>query len=163
MIIFDEDIFDYDKEKMTVIGHGCNCLGAFAAGFAGLVAKKYPLAKVKYKQYVESNTFPDFLAGSTNLVMVEKNLVIANMFTQILPGKHAKISYIMKALDNLTTFFNKDVNIRIPMIGSGIGGLDPEDVLYNLLELVNVPDVYIRSADGHKISDEIVQKHQKFN
>ncbi len=161
MIHLDKDIFEYDKEKLTIIGHGCNCIGSYSAGFAGVVANNYPEAKWKYYAHIEANEdYPRFLAGTVNLVKVEDNLIIANLFTQVQPGPNAKIGYIIEALDKLTSYnFGKDVDIRIPMIGAGIGGLDPDDVLWSLLYLSGDLDVYIRSADGHKISDEVVAKH----
>lgn len=111
------------------LAHGCNCRGAYAAGVAGLVRKKFPIAYDSYKVAVEEGRF---LPGSAHMVLVDHAKLVFNLATQVQPGAHADLHLIersvtMAAYAVETLSNNGEVPewsyIRMPQIGCGIGGL----------------------------------------
>lgn len=117
-----------------VIAHGCNCMGVMGAGVAKVVATKYPLAKRKYKAAVSAGVFN---LGYAQFVLDEENdICIYNLATQKQPGKNATKWGVYLAFSNMYEHAaaNNVTRIAIPKIGSGIGGMDWDDVV----EMINL-------------------------
>jgi len=117
-----------------VIAHGCNCVGVMGKGVAKLVATKYPLAKKKYQAAIKAKVFN---LGYAQFVLDEENdICIYNLGTQKQPGPDATKWGIFLAFCNMYehAHANNITRIAIPKIGSGIGGLDWDDVL----EMINL-------------------------
>lgn len=111
-----------------VIGHGCNTLGSMGAGIAKTVQDKYPSIYQEYHKYC---TEMDNIIGTCLLLQDEETgIYIANMFSQIKPGRDAKYTYLYHSLrDTLRQMNELQLNtLALPQIGAGIGGLDWESV-----------------------------------
>lgn len=147
MNIIEGDLFALVKENDggNVIIHGCNCMGAFAAGVAGLVARHYPEA---YDQYQENYKQGLLVPGSAQYVFIDNDLVI-NAMTQVYPGAHAELQLIESAFDKIIVCLKllaersliQYERVWLPAIGCGIGGLTFDQVK-PLFEKLNVLEEY---------------------
>lgn len=122
----------------SVIAHGCNTRGAFAAGIAGQIADKYPLVAEEYKAACRAEKFflgeaqccvgrsPGWLPpveGSGPRRVPDR--LIFNLGTQREPGADASSHAIWLAFANMAErckVWNIS-RVAIPRIGCGIGGL----------------------------------------
>lgn len=136
MILVKGDIFEIAKAMTAypfpdvTLGHGCNMKGLMGAGIAKTVREKYPHAYSAYKIACNEQRYK---LGEVQFVGQQgNNITIANMFTQEHPGPDAKMwaieRAILKAMERDTEKGWK-IPLVIPMIGAGIGGLDPKDVM----------------------------------
>lgn len=109
-----------------IVCHQVNCFGAYG-GLAGAIFGKYPTAKIAYKN--KTTTFkPWDLLGVTQLVRVDEDLHIANMFAQYDFGndcrktEYGSFKYCIQDLVNSIWKMEYN-NIFFPyMIGCGLGG-----------------------------------------
>lgn len=140
------DLFD---TKRDVIGHGVNCKGAFGAGVAAQVAKKYPEAR---QCYLDKYKREGWKPGDVQFVTVADYRVIANMATQEDYGGDGRryVSYrgIAIAFDELLRFCKQGGwGVAIPKIGAGLAGGDwgvIEPLIVEAVERYSVPvDVYV--------------------
>lgn len=144
-LALDADIFaDIDSEateggKRVIIGHGVNVQNVMGAGFAALVAKRYPQVLPPYAQACADGTlFP----GTTQFLGVDAaGTCIANIASQRVPGRDARPDWMRAALSVLYTSVSQypgPVEVRLPLIGAGIGGLIP----------TQAADIIFESADA---------------
>lgn len=107
-----------------IIAHGCNCSGGFGSGVAGQIKEKWPSV---YKAFKRNGTGKD-LIGTNHMIQVEDNLWVSNMYTQIFYGKGGRFAdptAIARSLDGTCLFgTHLLLDVYIPKIGSGLGGLD---------------------------------------
>lgn len=121
MIIHKQgDLFTSDAD---IIGHGTNCIGIMGSGIALQFKQRYPLMHSQYKnlcKYIPVNE----LVGS-GIVCLMEDKPIANIFSQDLPGKHAKYEWAISGIKQVEQFMlqNNMRNLALPQIGCGIGGL----------------------------------------
>jgi O-acetyl-ADP-ribose deacetylase (regulator of RNase III) len=109
-----------------LIVHGCNCQGVMGSGVAKIVKKMYPLAFDAYKTKCDLEEHEQLLGGA-QLVEVDDNLSIANLFTQQFYGKGVRqVSYDAVDVAFESLFLMTDQQIHIPKIGAGLGGGDWE-------------------------------------
>lgn len=118
-----EDIF---KTDCIIIAHGCNCLGAYGAGIAKLMADKFPQSKFEYVNKFKTSGWK---LGEVQFVK-SNNKIIANCATQHNYGGGAKygkvyvdyaaIQTVMEKLYKYSTEHN--LTIAIPKIGAGLAG-----------------------------------------
>jgi len=114
----------FEDGKVTMIAHGCNCVGGFGSGVAGQIAKRYPLVRDKYKQlHKEGGTKLGFFQ---TLYIPEKGWII-NCGTQknYLPRnvRNADYDAIKKTMELLYSFSgNFNTTPAIPKIGCGLAG-----------------------------------------
>lgn len=120
----DTDLFTVEAD---IYAHGCNCIGKMGAGIAASFAVKWPEMLQLYKVHCSKTHNPADLAGSIFWFWTDEKYptMIANMFTQILPGRHAQISFLQRGLRAL--FCLNEFSFAMPAIGCGIGGLKFED------------------------------------
>lgn len=126
------DIFA-ESPAVTVIGHGVNIKGVMGAGFAALVAKRFPDVKSAYVDACRAGTLT---AGRTQVVPVNSHLAIANIASQVNPGADATVENLWAGLDDLyrqAAIVNMPVQVRLPLIGAGIGGIDPITAAHAIL------------------------------
>lgn len=112
-----------------VIAHGCNCVGVMGKGVAKIVATKFPLVKKKYKTAVNAGVFN---LGYAQFVLDEENdICVYNLATQKQPGANASKWGVFLAFANMFEHAaaNNITRIAIPKIGTGIGGMQWDDVL----------------------------------
>jgi hypothetical protein len=113
----------------TALGHGVNARGA-AGGIAAIVFNYYPEASTAYLNAIRPTRQDDNprMLGKVQLVR-SQGLTIANMWTQTEPGPNAKEWAVMSCLHK--TLRQWPGNLVIPLIGGGIGGLDPDKLVHD--------------------------------
>lgn len=124
------DIFETDAQ---VIGHGVNIRGLMGAGIAKQIAKKFPDVKKRYQKACHDGWFDSHGVQFLEPLDASKNnakFYIANIFTQVNPGRHAQYELIDKNVrEALQRMSKADLkSLALPRIGSGIGGLDEDKV-----------------------------------
>ncbi len=130
----------------VIIPHVCNNIGAFGAGVALSIAKKYPAVPLQYKRRVRS-LGPELALGITKFSVVEnsehQHTIIANMIAQDgLPSRANKkplsiphLTYCMADVVYTCSqhFGSTKYDIHCPMFGSGYGGADWESGIVPLI------------------------------
>lgn len=120
------DVTQPITEGNKFIIHVCNDIGAFGAGVALAIGKKWPVVKTKYKEWSNKD---DFKLGNIQHVKVEKDLVVINMIAQhniitinnIPPIRYDALQLCVKKVSDLA-LFNK-VSVNIPyLMGCGLAG-----------------------------------------
>jgi O-acetyl-ADP-ribose deacetylase (regulator of RNase III) len=117
------DLFD---TTCDIIAHGCNCIGAFGAGVAYMVAQNYPKAKDYYMDKFQEDGWK---LGDVQMVMQRDGKYLANCATQdgIFPRNviHADYDAIRLCMEKVKHFAkDKGLSIAIPKIGAGLAGGD---------------------------------------
>ena len=103
------------------------------AGFAALIARRFPDVK---RVYVEACNNGSLRAGMTQVVPVDAELSIANIASQVNPGADATVENLRAGLDDMyrqAALVNAPVHVRLPLIGAGIGGIDPLTAAHTIL------------------------------
>lgn len=129
--------FDITTVERGVIAHGVNCRRAMASGVAGSIRKKWP---VVYEYFMKYPLQAENALGTTQFVQINENLYVANCFTQLNYGrtgaKFASKDAIISSMALVLEFAKqKQLQVYIPRIGCGLGGLDWEDVSAALCQL----------------------------
>lgn len=142
MIHVKGDLFEIariaSQAGQIALGHGVNCRGVMGAGIALEFRDRFPANYTEYRH--QCYLFGDGLAGSSVIVndVLEINkfkfrpITIVNLFSQIETGPDAKINLLTAALIDAFTDLRQQgltIPLLIPMIGAGIGGLTPSQVL----------------------------------
>ena len=140
-----DDIFA-ESPAVTVIGHGVNIKGVMGAGFAALVAKRFPDVKSAYVDACRAGTLT---AGRTQVVPVNSHLSIANIASQVNPGADATVENLKAGLENLyakAAMVGIPVHVRLPLIGAGIGGIDPITAARTILAAADASSANVTTA-----------------
>lgn len=124
------DLFDAPE---LVLGHGVNQQGMMGSGIALQFAKRYPEMEENYIEYCNTMFSEEFSSFRSNIFAwsdEDSEKVIFNMFTQELPGANARLDMILaSAIEALEIANDLDLgDIALPRIGSGVGGLQWDDV-----------------------------------
>lgn len=117
----------------TVIGHGVNTRGLMGAGFAALIARRFPDVK---RVYVQACNDGNLMAGMAQVVPVDAVLSVANIASQVNPGADATVENLRAGMNDLyrqAALVNVPVHVRLPLIGAGIGGIDPIVAAHTIL------------------------------
>lgn len=125
MRVVNGDLFEYPAKA---IGHGVNTRGVMGAGIATVFKKLWPEMYAEYRTLCQSGKlvaggfFPwqDPVSGKW----------VYNLASQDLPGPDARIEWLATAAHSALTHArdNDVIEIALPAIGCGIGGLELEDV-----------------------------------
>lgn len=123
----NENIFDHETIcTAIVVAHGVNTRGVMGAGFAGLVANQYPQVKAEYQQECRSGNLQP---GGVHVARASEHLFVANVASQQVPGRDARVEWLVDGLNALYDLMaaKPDItfDVRMPLIGAGIGGLSP--------------------------------------
>ena len=123
---------DITKLDFDVIAHGCNCMCVQGAGIARTYSELYGTNNPELYP-LEGRRDPNKLG------MIQGNeftpgFWVYNLYTQIYPGANAQLSMVVSTVEKLVDA-HPGLNIGIPLIGAGIGGLKAEDVLKSLIHL----------------------------
>lgn len=119
---------DVFASNADIIAHGVNCKGAFGAGVAAIVARKYPKARHYYQDKFEED---GWRIGDVQFVKVlGKQEYIANCTTQhnfgsndSIPGFHVDYDAIRSCMEKVKEFAkNNNFSVGMPKIGSGLAG-----------------------------------------
>ena len=126
-MIVVKNIFEaWDDGEIDVIAHGCNCFCVQRAGIARAMSDKFDTNNpelFKLEQEIDRSKL-EKIEG----VEMEPGRWVYNMYTQFKPGPNATFEYIQTCLDRLV-LAHPGKRIGIPVIGGGIGGLNPLKVL----------------------------------
>lgn len=111
-------------KKPAIIAHVCNNKGGWGAGFVLAISRKWSEPE---KRYREDKLYD---LGYTELVMVEKNIIVANMVAQ--HGFRSNINPVPlcygpleTCLRNVASFIKHDDlkwSVHMPRIGCGLAG-----------------------------------------
>lgn len=102
-----------------VIVHGCNCRGAFGAGVAAQVAKRYPHVKEAYMSKYRSEGWK---LGDVQFVPLSNHQFIANCGTQDRyggPGVHVDYDAIETCMQKVKEFASGRP-VAMPKLGAGL-------------------------------------------
>ena len=134
---------DITRVTKGIIAQGVNCQGVMGSGVAKALRNTF--GEVVYNTYEFQCTSIQNkrdLLGEVNICSVNKDLVIANCFTQEYYGRgKKKYADVVAIEDALETVFSiaktTEVPIYLPKIGCGLGGLNwNEEVLPILNKLI---------------------------
>lgn len=178
MVVESNDMLDPDvsgtggvNDAPVVIAHGCNLAGGPVHGLAAAVFDSFSEARADWEAItspvLSSGVFDaPVLAGrviewfgSASLVHcgvngAGQNVVVANAFTQVLPGADATSAGVRSGVWSVMEQAREGTVVRVPLIGAGIGGMSVEDSVVSLFAAVQMCSspatlmVYVRAADG---------------
>lgn len=102
------------------IVHGCNCIGAWGAGFVIPLGNKYPEAKRRFKLV---HRLKGDKPGVSDLTGITPSLCICNLYSQRTIGQGAILyDALEEGLKNLKEQIPSDWTIQMPRIGCGLAG-----------------------------------------
>lgn len=122
-----------NKSYTIIVPHVCNNIDVFGAGFAGYIAKYYPIAKENFHLLGNKAVlgYTQFVVANTNK-KTNSQLVIANMIAQnetINKGNPRPINYaaLVRCMIEIKRFITTDksdnsICIHAPKFGSGLAG-----------------------------------------
>ena len=135
--------------------HQVNCQGKMGSGIAKSIKEKWPIVYDKYIEafnYAKGLTFiniSDYLLGSIDIVEVEKDKNVINMFAQEYYGydgrRYTSYDAFWSCLGEIKTNIPKGSKIGFPKgIGCGLGGANWEVIQRMIYEVLdNDYEVYI--------------------
>ncbi|AZV02056.1 hypothetical protein Arno162_16 [Pectobacterium phage Arno162] len=126
----------FKQGHFDVIAHGANCQNIMGGGIAAQISSQFPEAlkadQVFYERMGKEENlrghFPNpAMAGYMSEAHLKDGGMIVNLYTQVTLGRNAKYQYVERACTKLNRWCkgNSITRLGLPMIGSGIGGLDP--------------------------------------
>lgn len=129
--IIKGDLLDLFKQgAFQLIAHGANCCNVMGAGIAGQIREQFPEAYDADTAFYErvkglNESCARGLAGNISTVNTGYG-VIANLYTQLVPGPHASYTLLQNSLENLNRWCKgrSITRVGLPLLGAGIGGLD---------------------------------------
>ncbi len=131
-ILEDTDMFEVGADALA---HGCNVRGAFGAGVAGIMAKKFPEVASGYRSFIGyqgGSEAQERLLGTALIYDGDDDTpIIYNLFTQVEPGPDGRLEEgIRPALKYMLQDAHEQnlETIAMPAIGCGIAGLNWSDV-----------------------------------
>lgn len=119
---------DITLMPFNVVGHGCNCMCVQGAGIAKTFSQLYGTLDYPMEKYRQ----PSKLGHIEGFWNEAHQRWVYNMYTQISPGPNAHLEMVVQTVSELVKRHPND-SIGIPLIGAGIGGLDPVEVIKSLL------------------------------
>lgn len=141
-IIKNDLIQLFKKGYFQVIGHGANCKNLMGAGIARQIQSELPEAfKADCEFYTRmggvDNKPCHGMGGKISTASVEvgdytgkqetKIGRVVNMYTQVQTGAHASYQLLQSACERLNKYCKERsiTRVGLPLVGGGIGGLDP--------------------------------------
>ena len=121
--------------KSGIICHQVNCIGAMGAGLALQIKNKWPVVFKNYKEECKLHAKdPTRLLGKVQDTFISENLVIANCFGQVYPGRNGVMTNydawdeILDKLNDICNFFSLELHFPY-MVGCGLAGGDWNTIL----------------------------------
>jgi O-acetyl-ADP-ribose deacetylase (regulator of RNase III) len=115
----------FQKGKLEIIVHGCNCFGIMGAGLARQVSLMYPYALDVDRGINEKGEMEEALGNYNRLGTYSEvptdDGIILNCYTQFEPGANFEYLALIKVLEQIDLNFSGKT-IGFPRIGCGIGG-----------------------------------------
>lgn len=117
-----------------IICHICNNIGGWGAGFVLALSKKWSEPEARYRAWYKSKD-QSFKLGNVQFVVVEEDIVIANMIGQHLTypiidkdGKTVppiRYNSLEHCLNKVADYANENnCSVHMPKIGAGLAGGD---------------------------------------
>lgn len=148
MIVY-QDLDILALKSNAIIVHGVNTLGKMGRGIALDIRNKYPFIYDDYRKrcayYAENNLTRDIL-GSTCFYTLDEDsdLLLVNLYSQLTigrTGRHASELAIHDGLYVVADYINGmqayEIQIYMPKIGCTNGGLNWEDDVLPMVQLVD--------------------------
>lgn len=147
--IIQGDLFQYIIDnKIAVTAQGCNCFSLQNAGIAKYFSTYFSTDKFEYehekfkgfynklgvinwvKLFYDIDFSTTYFFKDTTIEQRENlnELIVVNCYTQFEPGANAEIVWLASCLKKINYDF-KGQTLAIPLIGGGIGGLNPLKVI----------------------------------
>ena len=110
-------------EELEAVAHGCNCVGLMGAGIAKSIAERYPKMYEEYRDLCKQKKFN---LGDIFVWRSDNGKYVFNLATQSHTGPNAKYTAIQKSIRKMLDYASQHniINIGVPRIGCGIGGLN---------------------------------------
>ena len=103
---FDGDVL---TSTAPIIMHQVNCQGTMRSGVAKAISEKWPIVEEKYKNFCKTLSSEELL-GSTQVVKVNDNQYVANLFGQDKYGYNGKKYTSYDAIDNALKILRKKID-----------------------------------------------------
>lgn len=151
---------DITTVERGIVAHGVNCQGVMGSGAALAVKNKWPLVFENYVRYCETYNKAKDMLGTVQVIAVDNDLMVVNMFTQHKYGRdkvHADPIAVASCIGSVVGLAE---NMALPLfmtkVGCGLGGLNWEkDVLPVLKGLEKLhPHLPINICDTQLVLDE---------
>jgi O-acetyl-ADP-ribose deacetylase (regulator of RNase III) len=115
-------------EGPAMIAHGVNLQNRMGSGVARALYQKWPEVKRRYHARFRGAVRPEL--GWVEFIQVAPGLTVANCFTQEFFGNDGAVYANAKAIDEalwrVACCTSRNLEIHMPKIGCGLGGLDWE-------------------------------------
>lgn len=148
------EIKDITTVQRGIIVHGVNCQGRMGSGVALAIRNKWPEAYNRYMMLCRNTTKKENLLHTSQFVIVDEDLYVGNLFTQVFYGydgkKYADLQAVKRTLEDAFKFAKGlQLPLYMPKIACTRGGLNWEfDVEATVKHYVNkYPDVYLTVCD----------------
>lgn len=128
---------DITKATDGILINGVNCQRVMGSGVARAYFEKWPVVREQYMVWEKSEQ----KLGKVDYVIIEHDkLYVANCWTQEFFGGNGKVyadyTAILATVSQAALFAReRDLVIRTPLVGAGLGGLDRDKVI-KVLEYV---------------------------
>lgn len=134
----------YIKQDVTMLTEGIVCHGVnerkkMGSGIALAIRNKWPEVYDRYMDHCHPKHH-----GQADIIQIDDNLYVANCYTQRSYGydnqQYADPEAIRTSLHqvcNFVTLLENDLNIYMPKIGCGLGGLDWEKDVKHIVEEIS--------------------------
>jgi O-acetyl-ADP-ribose deacetylase (regulator of RNase III) len=133
-----------------IIVHICNDIGGWGKGFVAALSKRWPYPELCYRHYAKSFTDVDeFMElGAVQLVLVEKDLIVANLIGQhhvrtkngVQPIRYGAIRQGFNKIAAVAS--DLKASVHMPRIGTGYAGgswADVERIIISELSERDIP------------------------
>lgn len=128
---------DITTVERGIICHGVNCQGAMGSGVALAIKTKWPIIYVSFLNMPTGKT----MLGTAHLIDVDEgsdSLFVANCYTQQFCGFGGRFADLDAIYNSLSKSFKwadiYTLDIFLPKIGAGLGGLDWETEVKPIIE-----------------------------
>lgn len=138
---------DITSVERGIIVQGCNAQGVMGSGVAKAIRAKWPGVFADYKKLCDSVDTPADLLGEVSLYSVpDLNLYVINGITQERYGTDKKVYASVPAIrsvliwavvESAGLFPDQAIDIYLPRIGCGLGGLQWDLDVYPMLQEVD--------------------------
>jgi O-acetyl-ADP-ribose deacetylase (regulator of RNase III) len=124
---------------IRAVAHGVNCQGSMGAGIAVQFRQRYPEMFESYRQRCRK---PGGMIPGDVMPWKHQGGYVFNLATQDRPGADARPWMIAAAVGRMITEAHHDfliTEVAMPLVGCGIGGLAPADLLAALAPYWHAP------------------------
>ena len=140
---------------VTSYAHGCNCAGAMGKGIALQFKRKFHKMFLQYNSLCTSGNFKP---GDVFPYEYTPGCYVYNLATQkhyAIHGQLAKLEHIRKSVSKMLEHASAHnvMDIALPKIGAGLGGLDWEDVKIVLEDVIeDYPEITLHVVEEYSPS-----------